>query len=83
MCPISERRLALAAIVLQGYAGPTVQIDRVVQMPLVHDIVEVDAGDVPLYDEAERPAIAGAEEHAARRLFGLLPEPDASAHLAL
>jgi putative hydrolases of HD superfamily len=83
MCPINEPRLALAAIVLQGYAGPTVQIDRVVQMPLVHDIVEVDAGDVPLYDEAKRPAIAGAEEHAARRLFGLLPEPDASAHLAL
>jgi putative hydrolase of HD superfamily len=75
--------LALSAIVLQDYAGPTVQIDRVLRMLLVHDIVEVDAGDVPIYDEADRTAIAEAEERAARRLFALLPEPDASAHLAL
>jgi putative hydrolase of HD superfamily len=75
--------LALTAMVLKDYAGSTVQIDRVLQMLLVHDIVEVDAGDVPIYDEANRTAIAEAEEHAARRLFGLLPEPDASAHLAL
>jgi putative hydrolase of HD superfamily len=75
--------LALSAIVLQEYAGATVQIDRVVRMLLVHDVVEVDAGDVPIYDEADRAAIVKAEERAAHRLFGLLPEPDASAHLAL
>jgi putative hydrolase of HD superfamily len=75
--------LALTAIVLQEYGGPTVQIDRVIRMLLVHDIVEVDAGDVPIYDEADRTAIAEAEERAAHRLFALLPEPDASAHLAL
>jgi putative hydrolase of HD superfamily len=69
--------------VLQEYARPTVQIDRILQMLLVHDIVEVDAGDVPIYDEPDRIAIVDAEERAARRLFGLLPEPDASAHLAL
>ena len=75
--------LALSAIVLQDYAGPTVQIDRVIRMLLVHDIVEVDAGDVPIYDEADRAAVAKAEERAADRLFGLLPEPDASANQAL
>jgi putative hydrolase of HD superfamily len=75
--------LALTAVVLQDYAGPTVQIDRVLEMLLVHDIVEVDAGDVPIYDEPRRTMIAEAEERAASRLFGLLPEPDASAHLAL
>jgi putative hydrolases of HD superfamily len=75
--------LALSAIVLQDYAGPTVRIDRVIRMLVVHDIVEVDAGDVPIYDEAHRTAIADAEERAAQRLFGLLPEPDASAHLEL
>jgi putative hydrolase of HD superfamily len=75
--------LALTAVVLQDYAGPTVQIDRVVQMLLVHDVVEVDAGDVPIYDEPGRTVVAEAEERAAHRLFGLLPEPDASAHLAL
>jgi putative hydrolase of HD superfamily len=75
--------VALTAVVLQDYAGPTVQIARVLQMLLVHDIVEVDAGDVPIYDEPARTAVAEAEERAARRLFGLLPKPDASAHLAL
>jgi putative hydrolases of HD superfamily len=75
--------LALTAVVLQDYAGPTVQIARVLPMLLVHDIVEVDAGDVPIYDEPGRTAVAEAEERAARRLFGLLPEPDASVHLAL
>jgi putative hydrolase of HD superfamily len=75
--------LALTAVVLQDYAGPTVQIAQVLQMLLVHDIVEVDAGDVPIYDEPGRTAVAEAEQRAARRLFGLLPEPDAAAHLAL
>jgi putative hydrolase of HD superfamily len=75
--------LALTAVVLQGYAGETVQLDRVLQMLLVHDIVEVDAGDVPIYDEPARTIIAEAEERAAHRLFGLLPEPDDSAYLAL
>jgi putative hydrolase of HD superfamily len=67
--------LALTAPVLQDYAGPTVQIERVLEMLLVHDIVEIDAGDVPIYDEAHRTAIAEAEEDAARRLFGLLRSP--------
>ena len=75
--------LTLTALVLRDYAGPTVGIDRVLRMLLVHDIVEVDAGDVPIYDLAGRPDIADVEERAAQRLFGLLPEPDASENLAL
>ena len=75
--------LALTAFVLHDYAGPTVQLERVLQMLLVHDIVEVDAGDVPIYDEPGRTEVVEVEARAARRLFGLLPEPDASAHLAL
>jgi putative hydrolase of HD superfamily len=75
--------LALSAIMLREHAGPTVAIERVVEMVLVHDVVEVDVGDVPVYDIPGRLAIAEREERAAQRLFGLLPEPDASAYLAL
>jgi putative hydrolases of HD superfamily len=75
--------LALTALVLQDRAGPTVELTRVLEMLVVHDIVEVDAGDVPIYDSQRRTAIVDAEDRAARRLFGLLPEPDAAAQLAL
>jgi putative hydrolase of HD superfamily len=70
--------LALSAVVLSEHAGPTVALARVVEMLLVHDIVEVDVGDVPVYDTAERLAIAELEERAADRLFALLPEPEGS-----
>jgi putative hydrolase of HD superfamily len=63
---------------LSEHAGPTVALERVVEMLLVHDIVEVDVGDVPIYDTAERLAIAELEDQAADRLFGLLPEPQGS-----
>ena len=75
--------LALTALVLEDYAGSTVQILRVLRMLLVHDVVEVDCGDVPIYDSDGRAAVAQAEEIAAQRLFGLLPEPDASSLLSL
>lgn len=75
--------LALSALMLKEYAGPSVALERVVEMILVHDLVEVDVGDVPVYDEPARLAVAEAEERAAVRLFALLPEPDASHYLAL
>jgi putative hydrolase of HD superfamily len=64
--------LALTALVL----GEDEDLDlaRVLGMLLVHDIVEVDAGDVPIYEVEARLAIAADEERAAVRLFGLLPE---------
>ncbi len=43
-------------------------------MLLVHDLVEVDAGDVPIYDVEARAAIEEVERVAAQRLFGLLPD---------
>jgi putative hydrolases of HD superfamily len=42
-------------------------------MLTIHDLVEVEAGDVPIYDEQARVEIAAAEERAAARLFGRLP----------
>lgn len=66
---------AVAAMSLAPYAGKEVDINRVIQMALVHDIVEIDAGDVIVYDLAARAAIHDREVAAAARLFGLLPEP--------
>ncbi|WP_036771021.1 HD domain-containing protein [Photorhabdus australis] len=60
-----------------------VNIQRVIQMALIHDIVEIDAGDVMVYDLAAREAIHEQEVKAANRLFGLLPEPQKNHFISL
>ncbi|MEY1555272.1 HD domain-containing protein [Yoonia sp. R2331] len=67
--------IALYALVLAEYAAKPVQINRVIQMLLIHDLVEIDAGDVPIHSAAARDTAAQAqiEQKAADRLFGLLP----------
>jgi len=72
--------VALMALVLVEHAEAEVDRDRVLKMLLVHDIVEIDAGDVAVYDLAARAAKAREEVQAAKRLFGLLP-PDLGAEL--
>ncbi|MFZ1872554.1 MAG: HD domain-containing protein [Chania sp.] len=74
---------AIAALSLAPYASEGVDIQRVIQMALLHDIVEIDAGDVMVYDLAARAAIHDQEVAAAKRLFGLLPEPQRSSFTAL
>lgn len=74
---------AVAAMSLAPFAPAQVNISRVVQMALLHDIVEIDVGDVLVYDLAAREAVAQKEAIAATRLFGLLPEPQRSDFLAL
>ncbi|AZL57661.1 HD domain-containing protein [Tabrizicola piscis] len=71
--------LALYALVLADQAGPGVDINRVIRMLLIHDLVEIDVGDVPIHS-ANGLAHASvetttAEAKAADRIFGLLP-PD-------
>lgn len=71
--------LALYALVLADQAAPGVDISRVIKMLLVHDLVEIDVGDVPIHS-ANGTAHASAdtqaaESRAADRIFGLLP-PD-------
>jgi 5'-deoxynucleotidase YfbR-like HD superfamily hydrolase len=65
--------LALMAMVLAEHANKPLDVGKVIRMVLIHDIVEIDAGDTYIYDEqgdkAER------EQQAATRIFGLLP-PD-------
>ncbi|WP_310608923.1 HD domain-containing protein [Buttiauxella brennerae] len=74
---------AVAAMSLAPFAPENVNISRVVQMALLHDIVEIDVGDVLVYDLAARAAIADKEAVAAIRLFGLLPEPQSTQFLQL
>ncbi|WP_296424977.1 HD family hydrolase [Yoonia sp.] len=65
--------IALYALVLAEHATTPVNIDRVIKMLLIHDIVEIDAGDNPIHgnhDTAEQDRI---EQAAAARIFGLLP----------
>ncbi len=70
--------LCLCVIVLAEHANsPSLDVLRVLQMVIVHDLVEIDAGDTFAYDTA---AMAGQHEREARaadRIFGLLP-PDQS-----
>ena len=66
--------LAVMAIVLAGHAGTAVDIMRVVKMALVHDLVEIDAGDTFCYDDAGNADKADREAAAADRIFGLLPD---------
>lgn len=65
--------VAMLAQVLAEYADEPIDIFRVTKMLLVHDLVEIDAGDVMFYDLAGRAAAAESESEAARRIFGLLP----------
>jgi putative hydrolase of HD superfamily len=66
-------QVALMAVVLGQHAGPGVRIDRVVRMLLVHDLVEIDAGDTFLYDDAAEGSQHEREQRAAARVFGMLP----------
>jgi putative hydrolases of HD superfamily len=71
--------LALYAMVLADQAAPGVNIDRVIRMLILHDLVEIDTGDVPIHAQGGQAhgsaATKAAEARAADRIFGLLP-PD-------
>ena len=70
--------IAVMALALAEHAPPGTDIGRVVAMLLLHDLVEIDAGDLFLYAGAEAQARQEAADHAAAaRLFGLLPEDQA------
>jgi putative hydrolase of HD superfamily len=66
--------LALAALVLAEHANEPVDLAKVIAMVLVHDLVEIDAGDTFCYDYEGYKDKAQREELAAERIFALLPE---------
>jgi putative hydrolases of HD superfamily len=65
--------LALMAAVLSEHAQPAVDVSRVIRMLLVHDIVEIDAGDTFAYDQSANTDREQRERLAADRIFGILP----------
>ena len=65
--------IALYALVLAEHATRPINIDRVIKMLLIHDIVEIDAGDNPIHGDHDPVKMALIERQAADRLFGLLP----------
>jgi len=65
------------ALVLAEHSNRPVDILKVVKMVLIHDIVEIDAGDTFLYDTLKNHTNTREELAAAKRIFGLLPEKQA------
>ena len=65
--------LALMAVVLREHAAEEVDLCKVLTMHLIHDLVEIDAGDTFAYDEAAHAGKEERERAAAERIFGLLP----------
>lgn len=66
--------LTLYALVLADQAGPGVDINRVIRMLILHDLVEIDAGDNPIFGDHDLDEMAALEQAAADRIFGLLPD---------
>ena len=66
--------MAIMAYLLREYADEPVDIAKTMLMILIHDVVEIDAGDTYAYDTEGKKTQAEREKKAADRLFGLLPE---------
>ncbi len=75
--------LALMAIVLLEHANQSVDLLKVVKMVLIHDIVEIDAGDTFIYDTEKNHTNTSAERLAAQRIFGILPGQQAEELIAI
>lgn len=75
--------IALYAMVMAEHATQPVNIDRVIKMLLIHDIVEIDAGDNPIHGNHDPLEMDAIEQAAATRIFGLLPPDQAAAFRAL
>jgi putative hydrolase of HD superfamily len=75
--------LALMALVLVDHANFPVDLLKVIKMLLIHDIVEIDAGDTFIYDTQKDHTNTVEERVAAKRIFGLLPDEQAGELIAI
>ncbi len=75
--------LALMAMVLSEYANEPIDVMRTMSMVIIHDTVEIDAGDTYAYDEKGHETKAEREQKAADRIFNILPEDQAAEFMAL
>lgn len=69
--------IALYAMTLAEHANRKINSARVVQMLLLHDLVEIDAGDIPIHAQQDPQQQQRIEQAAATRIFGMLPEDQA------
>ena len=75
--------LAMMTIVLAEHADTPIDVLKVVKMVLIHDIVEIDAGDTFIYDTMKSHSNTDNELMAAKRIFGLLPGEQADEFIAI
>ena len=75
--------LAMMTIVLAEHADTPVDVLKVLKMVLIHDIVEIDAGDTFIYDTTKSHTNTDNELMAAKRIFGLLPAEQADEFIAI
>ncbi len=75
--------IALMALLLKEYAEEEVDVLKVMTMVLIHDLVEIDAGDTYAYDEIGARTKREREVKSAERIFGILPEDQGSYFRAL
>lgn len=69
--------LAMMVIILSEHSDVKIDLLKVIKMVLIHDIVEIDAGDTFIYDQAKSHNNTEEELKAAKRIFGILPEKQA------
>ena len=75
--------MAIMAYLLKEYANEEVDIAKVMLMCLIHDIVEIDAGDTYAYDEENLKTQKEREDAAKERIFSILPEEQKEELVAL
>ena len=75
--------VTLMAVLMQEHANAPIDIARVMKMLLIHDVVEIDAGDTFVYDVAASKEQEEKELKAAERLFGMLPSDQGDELFAL
>ena len=75
--------MAIMAFVLQEYANEKIDVLHVMQMVLMHDLVEIYAGDTYAYDETAKQSQCEREVAAADKIFGMLPDDQATEFRAI
>lgn len=75
--------LAMMTIILAEHSDKPIDVLKVVKMVLIHDIVEIDAGDIFIYDTVKNHINTDEELLAAKRIFGLLPTEQAKEFIAI
>ncbi|WP_439122430.1 HD domain-containing protein [Marivita sp.] len=75
--------IALYALVLSEHAEQRLETSKIIKMLLLHDLVEIDAGDAPVFGDHDTDALALQEQAAADRIFGLLPDDQAKSFRAI